>query len=204
MKTVYLTTLAALIAISTPSLRADDAPQSRIKELRTRAAEAKQQGRMEEAEKFHHAAEELAKAAQNTDRKGGGDKAEENPKMREMRERVAQLQQKAREAKEAGRAEESQKLSEEAEQIVRRAREGSRKDANPERERMQHIENAIRSLRAAGLNEPADALQKQLERGRSEHGGDVEKQLQEMRRAIGEMQQAIQGMQRRMEEMSRR
>ena len=204
MKTVYLTTLAALIAISTPSLRAEDAPQSRIKELRTRAAEAKQQGRMDEAQKFHHEAEELAQSMRNTDRKGGGDKPEENPKMREMRERVGQLQQKAREAKEAGRAEESQKLSEEAEQIVRRAREGSRKDANPERERMQHIENAIRSLRAAGLKEPADALQKQLEHGRPEQAGDLEKQFQEMRRAIGEMQQAIQGMQRRMEEMSRR
>lgn len=204
MKTVYLTTLAALILLAAPILRAEDAPSSRIKDLRTRAAEAKQQGRMEEAQKLHHEAEELQQAAHNARRKDGDEKPDENPKMREMRERVMQLQQKARDAKEAGRGEESQKLNEEAEQIVRRAREGSRKDANPEREKMQHLENAIRSLRAAGLHEPADALQKQLHRKPAEQGGDLEKQLQEMRRAIGDMQQAVQVMQRRMDEMSRR
>ena len=204
MKTVYLTTLAALLAISTPSLRAADDLGARLQELRTRAAEAKQQGRMDEAHKLHREAEELAQSARKTERKDGDEKRDENPKMREMRERVAQLQQKAREAKEAGRAEESQKLSEEAEQIVPRTREGSRKDTNPEREKMQHLENAIRSLRAAGMNEPADALQKQLKRGPAEQGGDLEKQLHEMRRAIGEMQHTIQAMQRRLDEMSRK
>lgn len=223
MKNHHLKTLAtiAVIAISTPRLLAADEGGGRIQELRARAAEAKQQGRMEDAQKLHREAEELAQATRDTGRKDGGERREPSPQVREAAQRAEQLQQKAREAKEAGRMDEAQKLHEEAEQMTKRAREANRKDGPPDREgakregndnptaqRMQHLENAIRSLRAAGMNEPADALQKQLQAAHAEQrpnaGGDNERQLQEMGRAIGEMQRAIQDMQRRVEELSRK
>lgn len=223
MKNHHLKTLAtiAIIALATPRLLAADEAGGRIQELRARAAEAKQQGRMEDAQKLHREAEELAQATRDTGRKDGGDRRDPSPQVRELAQRAEQLQQKAREAKDAGRMDEAQKLHEEAEQLTKHAREANRKEGAPDREgakrdgkdnapeqRMQHVENAIRSLRAAGMNEPADALQKQLQAAHAEQrpnaGGDKERQLQEMTRAIGEMQRALQDMQRRMEELSRK
>lgn len=235
MKNYRLKTLAtiAVIAIATPRLLAADEGGGRIQELRARAAEAKQQGRMEDAQKLHREAEELAQATRDTGRKDGGDRREPSPQVREAAQRAEHLQQKAREAKEAGRMDEAQKLHEEAGQLTKRAREANRKDGPPDQEgakrkdgppdregakreggdnpttqKMLHVENAIRSLRAAGMNEPADALQKQLQAAHAEQrpnaGGDKERQLHEMGRAIGEMQRALQDMQRRVEELSRK
>jgi beta-lactamase regulating signal transducer with metallopeptidase domain len=142
------------------------------------------------------------------------------PNRERIQARVEELKAAHRRAQEAGRADEAERLAREARELMQTLehRSGDRPAARPEGEeaqrRLQHLRVAIENLRAAGLNDQANALARDAERlargerpasaesGRRPDGPrDVPAAAPHLERAVQELRGQVQEMRQQMEEM---
>ena len=142
------------------------------------------------------------------------------PNRERIQARVEELKAAHRRAQEAGRADEAERLAREARELMQTLehRSGDRPAARPEGEeaqrRLQHLRAAIENLRAAGLNDQANALAHDAERlargerpavpesGRRPDGPrDVPAAAPQLERAVQELRGQVQEMRQQMEEM---
>jgi hypothetical protein len=161
--------LTAAAIVSTSHAQEGGDIKARFKELENQARAAKEAGRHDEAQAIMEKAKRMI--AGNRDGEQGGDKLEmAKRKIEELRkagnnEEADQLERRVREAGEKRR--EGEKFRDgEKERPAEKVRDGDKerpvaKVRDGERggdERMQHIEQAIKHLRAAGLHEPAERI----------------------------------------------
>ena len=200
MKLIQQLSIALITAVTISASHAQEGGdiKARFKELEARARAAKEAGRHDEAQAIMEKAKRMI--AEKRDGEQGGDKLEmAKRKIEELRqsgknEEAEQLERRVREAGEKRRDGEKEKPAGkvrdgEKEKPAGKVRDGERGGD----ERMEHIEQAVKHLRAAGLHEPAERIL-QMARGQhnpQEHrpnpdGGAQQEQLQ---RAIRDTQE---------------
>ncbi|MCA9090387.1 MAG: hypothetical protein KDA90_17340 [Planctomycetaceae bacterium] len=143
--------------------------RKQVEMMSRKAAELSRLGRNEEASRVREEAQQLLKRGE-----GGQQKEGSKPQPEQARKQAEQMMRRAAELGEAGRTEEAGRLREEAQQLMKHAEYGSRKEGGESRdgrptdgamaEKMEHIRVAAEHLRAAGLNDVAEELMKQAER----------------------------------------
>ena len=134
------------------------------------------------------------------------------------KEAVEKLMQQAAEAKKAGRMDEAKRLHVEAGRIRKELKKGEIEgngERRPEAERLDHMMRAVGELHAAGMHEPAEAieraaqdlrreLEEQMKRRhaeeaerREDHAGEkrLHAELDEMRRQMRKMAEQIEQLQ---------
>ena len=141
------------------------------------------------------------------------------PNRERLQARLEELKAAHRRAKEAGRLDEVERLEREARELgLMEPRRGDHPAARPEgddmQRRLQHLRVAIENLRAAGLNDQANALAHDAERlargerpatpeaGRRPDGPrDVPAAAPQLERAVHELRGQVQELRQQMEEM---
>lgn len=188
MKLIKHLSIALIAAATVSASHAQEGAdiKARFKELEAQARAAKEAGRHDEAQAIMEKAKRMI--AEKRDGEQGGDKLEmAKRKIEELRkagknEEADQLERRVREAGEKRRDREKEKPA-------GKVRDGERGGD----ERMEHIEQAVKHLRAAGLHEPAERIL-QMARGQQnpqEHrpNPDGDAQQDQLRRALRETQE---------------
>ena len=199
MKTLHLTALIAL-AFSSPVF-AQDGPREKIREPENRPGPAPADNERRDRpnrddlramlEKSRHELDEAAKS-------GRQDEAEQ------IKHRIARLENALRDG-DGGDRERGEKRQ-----------PPERPDIADARGRLQHLQQAIEQLHAAGMHEPADRLAEQAREMKRQLAGaneakrpdgekcpDAERQIAELREGLMNLQRHQQEMQKRLEELSR-
>ena len=193
----FVIALCASAALFSTTARADDGDnvRNKLQELEQQARAAKEAGRAEEAQAIMEKAKRIRAEASERNAQGG--------------DKLEMAKRKVQELRNAGKGEE-------AEQLERRIREGAEKqrDGGDKRrdaehgggdERQQHLGEAIRHLRAAGLDDPANQIERlarELGNGKApahepQNEGtqralrETQEQMVKMARAIDELRQQV-------------
>lgn len=206
----FVIALCASAALLSTTVRADDGDnvRNKLQELEQQARAAKEAGRAEEAQAIMEKAKRIHAEAGERNAQGG--------------DKLEMTKRKVQELRNAGKGEE-------AEQLERRIREGAEKQRDggdkqrdggdkrrdvPEKprdaerggdERQQHLGEAIRHLRAAGLDDPANQIERlahELGKGKApahepQNDGtqralrETQEQMAKMARAIDELRQQV-------------
>ncbi len=118
--------------------------------------------------------------------------AEDNEKPRaEMQEKLEKAKHRIEELHASGQHDEAERLAQRLRQEMRSPGDGDRSD------RAQHIMEAVKHLRAAGLNEPADSIERmareqQKAQPRSAEQAVPREAMEQMQRALRETQEQMQ------------
>jgi chromosome segregation ATPase len=213
--------LAACIAFSlAPFASAQEGVREKIRELETKAAAAQAEGRSEETEKLRKAIGELSERAKADAEKRDGERRE-RPQREELRTKLDQSRQELAEAEKNGQERAAAEIRQRITRLEgtvrseggRREGEGKQHEMGDAKRRLQHLNEAIEHLRAAGMREPAESLSEQArvlkaqltqQSGRRDNPGhNVEGQLNEIREGMKNLQRQMQEMQKRLEDLSR-
>lgn len=178
--TQLITTFCAIAFLSTPSFAQDgDKLRGKLQELEQQARAAKEAGRPDEAQAIMEKAKRMM--IEQREREQGGDKLEmAKRKIEELRkagkaDEAEQLERRVREAGEQRKDGEKRKEGEQPKDGEKRKDGEKVRDGEKQKqkvgdhavggdERLQHIAEAVKHLRAAGLNEPAEHIA-QMARG---------------------------------------
>ncbi len=144
------------------------------------------------------------------------------PNRDRVRARLEELKAAQRQAQEAGRADEAERLGREAHELMRMLEQGpgdrpaGRPGGEEVQRRLQHLRAAIENLRAAGLNDQANALARDAERlargerpaapegGRPlqrERSADAPAAVPHLERSVQELRGQVQELRQQMEEI---
>lgn len=202
MKLIKHLSIALIAAATVSASHAQEGGdiKARFKELEAQARAAKEAGRHDEAQAIMEKAKRMI--AEKRDGGQGGDKLEmAKRKIEELRkagknEEADQLERRVREAGEKRRESEKGRDGQK-ERPVDKVRDGDKERPTEKPrggdERMEHIEQAVKHLRAAGLHEPAERIL-QMARGQQnpqEHrpNPDGDAQQEHLRRVLRETQE---------------
>jgi hypothetical protein len=204
----YLLPLLATFAVTaTLSAKEDDPASAEAGRLMQQASQAKAEGRYDEARELHEKAKRISGEARDEDRRKEGHDGADRPE----RPRLSRMKGEIEELKRAGKHEEAERLARHLRD--RMGREDGPDFRKPDGEgpaRIRHTMEAVRHLRAAGLNEPAEKLEQHAARMKEEFqqrrggedGRDAGKDKGPDRsREVQELQEQVQKLSRELEKL---
>ena len=154
VKPPYCFLFAAVIATGS-ILRAEEPPRPDASQLLEKAAQAKSEGRYDEAKELYDKAQKLQNEARERDHKKPGADASKDEKFANARREIEQLERD-------GKHEEAEHRKQELHAAWERQHGGDGGAADRKGpDRFHHLAEAISHLRAAGLNDVAEHLEQQ-------------------------------------------
>jgi hypothetical protein len=201
MKTPLLLPILVMIAIATSaSAHARKETRDEIHRLAEKAKQAKNEGRLDEADELMRQVKKLVATAGGHEGEKPGDEA--------RGDRLARMKQEIADLHHAGKHEEAGRLQQRFMEARSREHGGGPPHAGGKGpERVRHVMEAVQHLRAAGLNEPADDLERQarrmreeIERHQRESGGDRKKEGEPSPGEVHQLREQVERLSRELEE----
>ncbi len=181
--------------------------QERLERMKREIGELREAGKVDEArEKERNFAEAMKRLKEESQGEGQPDRGRMEEKLGQMKRQIAEL-------REAGKKEQAEEMSRHLEDAMRQLKQDRPMARGGER--MQHLEQAIKHVEAAGLPEVSNDLRKvaahlreEMERQERESherrgnlGEGVRKEVQDLRRELERTREEMQRIQRELREL---